>query len=77
MTRDYQICTRCIMDTTDPDIQFDGKGVCNHCRRYEVRAKKALRLDEAGQRELDQLVSEIKERGRNKKYDCIIFVCVT
>lgn len=30
----YQICTRCVMDTTDPDISFDEKGICNHCHEY-------------------------------------------
>ena len=28
MAREYQICTRCIMDTTDPAITFDDQGVC-------------------------------------------------
>ena len=74
MTRDYRICTRCIMDTTAPDIRFDENGVCNHCRQYEERAKNSLFLDEAGQRELARLVNEIKNGGRNKEYDCIIGV---
>lgn len=26
----HQTCTRCIMDTSDPDITFDENGVCNH-----------------------------------------------
>ena len=24
----YQICTNCIMDTSDPEITFDENGVC-------------------------------------------------
>lgn len=32
--RSYQICTRCAMDTSDPEITFDEKGICNHCRNY-------------------------------------------
>ena len=31
MSREYQICKRCVMDTTDPDIVFDENGYCNHC----------------------------------------------
>jgi len=27
----YQICQRCVMDTTDPWIQFTHNGICNHC----------------------------------------------
>lgn len=30
----YQMCTRCVMDTTDPAIQFDADGICNHCHNY-------------------------------------------
>src|SRR4051812_37497623 len=26
----YRTCTRCVMDTSDPDIRFDGNGVCSH-----------------------------------------------
>ena len=27
----YQICTNCVMDTTDSKITFDSNGVCDHC----------------------------------------------
>ena len=32
--RIYQICKRCVMDTTDPWIEFDANGICNHCKTY-------------------------------------------
>ena len=32
-----QICSRCIMDTTDSNIIFDDKGVCNHCHLYDIK----------------------------------------
>jgi len=35
MAEDYRICTRCIMDTSDPDIWFDEKGACSHCQKYK------------------------------------------
>ena len=28
---DYQVCSRCIMDTTVPRITFNSEGVCNFC----------------------------------------------
>ena len=74
MKRVYQICTRCIMDTTDPNIQFDENGVCNHCRGYDKKVKQRLFWGEAGQQKLNKLVNEIKAKGKNKKYDCIIGV---
>ena len=30
-----RVCTRCVMDTTDPDITFDDHGVCGHCHGYD------------------------------------------
>ena len=73
-TRDYQMCTRCIMDTTDSQIEFDENGVCNHCRRYEER-KQSILLPEAERRKvLDRLVKDIQAKGRNREYDCVIGV---
>jgi len=70
----YRMCTRCIMDTTDPDITFDAQGVCNHCHRFEVIAAK--RLIPAAERpaRLAALVDRIKREGKGKEYDCIIGV---
>ena len=72
---DYQICTRCIMDTTDPDITFDDNGICNHCYRYDKIASKRLIVN-SDQRKaaLDEAVAEMKRQGKGKRYDCIIGV---
>ena len=35
--RQYQICTRCVMDTSDPWIRFDANGRCNHCTDFLER----------------------------------------
>jgi hypothetical protein len=32
--RVYQICSRCVMDTSDPWIIFDRSGFCNHCSDF-------------------------------------------
>ena len=32
--RDYQICTKSIMDTSDPKITFDENGVCDFVNNY-------------------------------------------
>lgn len=36
---EYQICNRCVMDTSDKNIQFDSEGNCNH--RNEAIANKS------------------------------------
>ncbi len=32
--RKYQICSKCVMDTSDNDILFDKQGVCDHCNTF-------------------------------------------
>ena len=71
-THDYQMCTRCVMDTTDPDIVFDTAGVCNHCHTYDDIFKKRVFSGPEGQRKVDQIVERIKKTGRKKGYDCVI-----
>ena len=71
--RTYRQCTRCVMDTTDPDIEFNGDGVCDHCRQYNDNVY--IRTINNNQKErLVKLVNKIKKTGRGKEYDCIIGV---
>ena len=58
------ICSRCVMDGTDPAISFDPEGVCNHCRAYEERAARELYTGEAGRARLKGLVERIRTEGR-------------
>ena len=68
----YQICTCCVMDITDPEIIFDKKGVCNHCRNFHEVTSKYWFPNDEGKKKLDTLFSKIKQKGNGKEYDCII-----
>lgn len=68
----YRICTNCIMDTSDPNITFDEKGWCDYCRNYYESIKPNWHPDERGERELAPVLEEIKSKGRNLDYDCIL-----
>ena len=70
---DKKICSRCVSDTTIPGIRFDERGVCNFCKRHDEMEKK-FPLNELGQQKLNQLIEEIKAKGKNKDYDCIVGV---
>jgi N-acetyl sugar amidotransferase len=70
--KDSQICTNCIMDSTDPEIYFDENGVCNHCLKFENQLKKNWFPNEEGKKKLDAIINQIKIDGKNKKYDCVI-----
>ena len=68
------ICVRCVMDTSDPDIAFDGEGVCNHCRSYERQVRAQVHAGEAGRGLLQAITERIKADGAGKRYDCVIGV---
>jgi N-acetyl sugar amidotransferase len=72
--REYQICTRCIMDTSDVEIEFDADGVCNHCRHYDYLVRAILPDDASREDELKAIVERVKRDGRGKEYDCVIGV---
>lgn len=72
MTREYQICSRCIMDTSDPEIVFDQDGVCNHCTAALERMKTQLLPPAERERALQRLVEAVRKDGKGKDYDCII-----
>ncbi len=66
----YQVCSYCVMDTSDPEIVFDEQGVCNHCKD----AKKKLQAVEEKKKSFDlkAFQEKIKSEGKGKKYDCIV-----
>ena len=68
----YRVCTRCIMDTSDPEIEFDADGVCNHCHDYERRLAAEVYPGVKGKQQLAKVVAQIKREGAGKKYDCIL-----
>lgn len=70
--REYQICTNCVMDTTDPEINFDKNGSCDFCDNYYNSILPNWHPDENGTKELYEIADKIKKAGKNKKYDCII-----
>lgn len=71
-TRRYQICTRCVMDTSDEDILFDEHGVCMRCKEYEERILPDWNHGKGHEAELTELIVKIKKSGEGKKYDCIL-----
>lgn len=72
--RPYQICSRCVMDTSDPNIIFDDNGICNHCTGAIERLKQPPYGLPSKEKEaaLNQLIENVKAAGKSKQYDCII-----
>lgn len=72
MTREYQICSSCVMDTSDPQIVFDADGKCDFCCSFEENILPAWPQGTKGDAELEALAEEIRRARKGEKYDCII-----
>lgn len=72
MTNKYQICTNCVMDTSDSRITFDENGVCDHCIDFYTHVKPKWETDEKGRKELENIVKKIKKEGKKRDFDCLL-----
>jgi len=68
----YQICIRCIMDTTDPNIHFDDRGWCDYCNNFESTIVPSWNMGADGYRQLMRLADSIKASSKRLDFDCII-----
>jgi N-acetyl sugar amidotransferase len=68
----YQICSNCIMDTTDPDITFDERGWCDYCRNYYENILPNWHPNETGEKMLAPIIDKIKKDGKGRDHDCLI-----
>lgn len=72
MKNNYQICTNCVMDTTDQKITFDKNGICDHCTDFYDNVEPNWHTDERGQNQISNDIKKIKEFGLNNEFDCIL-----
>lgn len=71
-SRAYQICSNCIMDTTDPNITFDDRGWCDYCRNYHENILPNWHPNAEGEKILSKVIDQIKEDGKDRDHDCLI-----
>lgn len=67
-----QICTNCVMDTSDINIKFDEKGVCERCNQYYHDILPIWNNGNGHEKELKKIVDKIKQEGEGKPYDCLL-----
>lgn len=72
MSKSYRICTRTIMDTSDPTIRFDERGESDYCANFDTQIKPNWHTDARGEAELMRMAEKIKAQGKGKDFDCII-----
>lgn len=68
----YQICSNCVMDTSDSQIVFDEHGVCDHCNGFKRDVLPNWHPDEQGKAMFREVVERIKREGKGKPFDSII-----
>lgn len=68
----YQICTSCVMDTTDKNIKFDENGVCDYCNSFKNQILPFWQPDTDREKELLDIAKQIKKDNKSNEYDCIL-----
>lgn len=69
---EYQICTNCVMDSSDPKITFNKDGVCDHCIGFEKFVRPLWKPNSEGMLEFKKKVQQVKKKANGKEYDCIM-----
>lgn len=68
----YQVCSTCIMDTSDPGIRFDASGRCDYCTNFETNLRPNWQADVADPARVRAVAEEIRAERRGHDFDCII-----
>jgi len=66
-----KFCKLCLMDDTDPDIKFNTKGVCNHCKDAELKTDNFQFSKSDSDANLKSLAIKIKH-NQTGEYDSIL-----
>lgn len=73
MNEEIKFCSRCVMDSTVPDIIFDNSGECNYCKQFDSIINDTPN-DQLGESYMEELFNKIRSNGKGKKYDVLIGV---
>ena len=60
------------MDTSDPHITFDERGLCDYCRNYYQNIRPSWHPNEVGEKMIAPLIENIKQDGKRRDHDCLI-----
>ncbi len=72
MNTNYQICTKTIMDTSDPNIIFDKDGISDYYHNFQNVMLPNWNTGDEGMKKLLSIAEKIKKEGKGKDFDCII-----
>lgn len=72
MDQHYQLCVRCVMDTSASDIRFDAQGVCNYCSDYLAAYFHADLNADVLTETRHGFHEQVRANGKGKRYDCVV-----
>lgn len=67
----FQVCARCVQDSSVPGIKFNVNGICNFCDMHDELCK-IFPNGDRGEKILNHHFHKIKKHHASKKYDCIV-----
>lgn len=68
----YQICSNCIMDTSDPNISFDKNNICDHCQNYYEKILPYWNKGVNRINLIEPLLDKIKKNSNSQNFDCLL-----
>ncbi len=71
-TKNYRICSNCIMDTSDTNIVFNELGLCDYCNNFNTTVKPVWHTGAKGKFELQQMADAIRNNSKGREFDCIV-----
>lgn len=71
-TEQHNICTNCVMDTTDSAITFNKHGVCDHCCDFKDNVEPNWLPDERESAVLSRTIDKVRKAGKGRDFDCIL-----
>jgi len=72
--KNHKICSKTVMDTSDPNITFNKEGESNYYTNYKNNIATSWKNDGSNFDELIKIANKIKIEGKNNEFDCIIGV---
>lgn len=73
MIEELNVCSKCVMDNTVPDISFNNIGECNYCKQFDAIIKDTPN-DQRGETYMLKILEKIKVDGKKNKYDVLVGV---
>ena len=67
-----RVCAYCVMDDSNPHIEFDEGGECDCCRDARLRMPHEWYPDRQGRERLDRTIVRLMEQNRSKPYDAMV-----